>query len=414
MDTVTTFFVCVLLLVIVCLVLDHWVLPREPESSAVRVPQAKPAPEVLAQESVLEEAQRRLEEERRRLHRKNNPFSLNAWIAHDEDSPYLVATCWGKIPWHESGKLYATLKLADVTDGLEQQVLCIHADMRDAASGSFAYTSRLALPSDGFIEGSTKLLRIPLASLTAPYAGRRRLRLSCVLAPSGSVPEDVAKHCEAVVEVDMANPGYADKLGEGRIYLQRLELAMACGLAGRRKLGLALKLLGPWIDEVLDEAKSRQAPYYDELLLAFDHLWSEELGEGYEVEKACLAIAASGRSSVDETLGCCLLMATADGSWPREAVRLIRTIGGLMGLSAAEVQSRLDRHLLGETLELDRCDWESLMGLDPAWGASRLRKHLGVRFDHWNSRAPSAHTTSEQARIRTILDAIAKLRQKYS
>jgi hypothetical protein len=217
-----------------------------------------------------------------------------------------------------------------------------------------------------------------------------------------------------VVEVDMANPGYADKLGEGRIYLQRLELAMACGLAGRRKLGLALKLLGPWIDEVLDEAKSRQAPYYDELLLAFDHLWSEELGEGYEVEKACLAIAASGRSSVDETLGCCLLMATADGSWPREAVRLIRTIGGLMGLSAAEVQSRLDRHLLGETLELDRCDWESLMGLDPAWGASRLRKHLGVRFDHWNSRAPSAHTTSEQARIRTILDAIAKLRQKYS
>jgi hypothetical protein len=32
----------------------------------------------------------------------------------------------------------------------------------------------------------------------------------------------------------------------------------------------------------------------------------------------------------------------------------------------------------------------------------------------WNSRAPSARTTGEQARIRSILEAIAKLRQKYA
>jgi hypothetical protein len=145
-----------------------------------------------------------------------------------------------------------------------------------------------------------------------------------------------------------------------------------------------------------------------------DHLWSEGLPEGYEIDQACAGVKAYGSGTVEPTLDLCLRMATADGSWPKEAVFMVRRIAKLVGLSSTDIQALLDRHLLTSSVDPEACDWESLTDMDPSWGSARLRKHLVVYFERWNSRAPSARTTGEQARIRSILEAIANLRQKYA
>ena len=93
---------------------------------------------------------------------------------------------------------------------------------------------------------------------------------------------------------------------------------------------------------------------------------------------------------------------------------MVRRIAERVGLSSADTQALLDRHLLASSVNPEACDWESLTALDASWESARLRKHLVAYFERWNSRAPSARTTSEQARIRSILEAIAKLRQKYA
>jgi hypothetical protein len=54
------------------------------------------------------------------------------------------------------------------------------------------------------------------------------------------------------------------------------------------------------------------------------------------------------------------------------------------------------------------------VGIDAAWDKERIRKHLAEQFMKWNARAPSAKTVEDQARIRSMLEAIAKLKKKYS
>jgi hypothetical protein len=57
---------------------------------------------------------------------------------------------------------------------------------------------------------------------------------------------------------------------------------------------------------------------------------------------------------------------------------------------------------------------EGLVGVDPTWDREKIRRHLADQFMKWNARAPNAKTTNDQTRIRSMLDAIAKLKKKYS
>jgi hypothetical protein len=372
------------------------------------------AVEERRREAAFREADLQLERERIRRMRKECVFSLNAIVDPRDALPTLTISCSGKIPWHEFSRQFVTLELEDITDAEPRPIRCSVPDFSDPATGFCRFSPDIVLPSDELLAGSWNLAKVPLSTLSAPYAGRRKVRINYQLGPRGSVPEDVTKRASQVLEVNLFNPGYEDEIGAGRVAVQTMELAIACGLAGRRRLGPALKVLSPWVDDILNAVKKEDAPYFEVLRSAMDHLWSEGLPEGYEIDQACAGVKACGSGTIEPTLDLCLRMSTADGSWPKEAVFMVRRIAQLVGLSSADIQALLDRHLLVSSLSLEACDWESLTAMDPSWESARLRKHLVAYFDRWNSRAPSARTTGEQARIRSILEAIAKLRQKYS
>jgi hypothetical protein len=399
---------------VLCFVLDRWVLPRDaspppPEPK----PAAEPAPERPWAAS-WHEANHRFEQGRIRSGRGNTDFLVRAIVDPRDDLPTLTISCSGKIPWHEFSRQFVTLELEDITDAEPRPSRCSVPDFSDPATGFCRFSPDIVLPSDELLAGSWNLAKVPLSTLSAPYAGRRKVRINYQLGPRGSVPEDVTKRASQVLKLNLFNPGYEDELGAGRVAVQTMELAIACGLAGRRRLGPALKVLSPWVDEVLNAAKKDAAPYIEFLRSAMDLLWSEGLPEDYEIERACAGVKAYGSGTIAPTLDLCLRMATADGSWPKEAVSMVRRIAERVGLSSTDIQALLDRHLLTSSVNPEACEWESLTDMDPSWESARLRKHLVAYFERWNSRAPSARTTGEQARIRSILEAIAKLRQKYA
>ena len=410
MDLPSIVLYVLVFLALVCFVLDRWVLPKDRPASTPPTPSLK--------ESEDAAFWRRYESdfERQRLVRlrKDCPFEVRAIVDPRDVIPSITISCDGKVPWHEFGRQFVTLSLEDVTAGGSNPIRCSDPLLSEAGTGRCCFSPDIVLPSDELLAGSCGLVKIPLSSLSAPCAGRRNVRISWAIGPRGSVPEDVTKRGNCFIEVNLFNPGYEDVLGEGRVAVCTMELAIACGLAGRSRLGPALKVLSPWTGEVLNAVKQEDAARFPALRDAMDHLWSEGLPDDYGVEKACALIAASGRIAVDEAMELCLRMSTADEAWPMAAIQLLRRIAGLMGLSTSECQAMLDRHLLGSTVRIETCDWESLVGLNPSLDHEGIRKHLAAQFDRWNSRAPSARTTIEQARIRTILETIAKLKQKYA
>jgi hypothetical protein len=414
MDTSSVVLYGLIGLAVICFVLDRWVLPRDASPPPPDPEAEMRAAEERRREAVFREADLQLERERIRRMRKECVFSLNAIVDPRDVLPTLTFSCSGKVPWHEFSRQFVTLELEDITDAEPRLIRCSDPDFSDPATGFCRFSPDILFPSDELLDGSWDLAKVPLSSLSAPFAGRRLVRINYQLGPRGSVPEDVTKRASRVLEVNLFNPGYEDELGAGRVAVQTMELAIACGLAGRRRLGPSLKVLSPWVDDILNAVKKEDAPYFEVLRSAMDHLWSEGLPEGYEIDQACAGVKAYGSGTVEPTLDLCLRMSTADGSWPKEAVVMVRRIAQLVGLSSADIQALLDRHLITSSVNLEACDWESLTAMDPSWESARLRKHLVAYFDRWNSRAPSARTTGEQARIRSILEAIAKLRQKYA
>ncbi len=414
MDTSSVVLYGFIGLAVICFVLDRWVLPRDASPPPTEPKPAVQPPPKPAWSASWHEANHHFEQGRIRSMRVRTDFLVKAIVDPRDPLPTLTISCSGKVPWHEFSRQFATLELEDVTDGEPRPIRCSDPDFSDPATGFCRFSPDIVFPSDELLDGSWDLAKVPLSSLTAPFAGRRKIRVNYLLGPRGSVPEDVTKRAVYVLEVNLFNVGYEDTLGQGRVAVCTMELAIACGLAGRSRLGPAHKVLSPWTGEVLDAVKLEDASRFPALRDALDNLWSEGLPEDYGVEKACALIAASGRSAVDEAMELCLRMSTADEAWPMPAIQLLRRIAGLMGLSTSECQAMLDRHLLGSTVRTEACDWESLVGLNPSLDRQGIRKHLAAQFDRWNSRAPSARTTAEQARIRTILETIAKLKQKYA
>jgi len=92
----------------------------------------------------------------------------------------------------------------------------------------------------------------------------------------------------------------------------------------------------------------------------------------------------------------------------------VRAIAAGLGLDYDKLQALMDKQFVKSGLSVGQDNLEALVGIDAAWDKERIRKHLADQFMKWNARAPSAKTVEDQARIRSMLEAIAKLKKKYS
>jgi hypothetical protein len=113
-------------------------------------------------------------------------------------------------------------------------------------------------------------------------------------------------------------------------------------------------------------------------------------------------------------LSLCVEVIAADGELHAKELETVRGIARDLGLDYDQLQSLLDKQFVNASVTSAQENLEAIVGIDPAWDKERIRKHLSEQFMKWNGRAPAAKTVEDQARIRLMLEAVAKLRKKYS
>jgi hypothetical protein len=115
-----------------------------------------------------------------------------------------------------------------------------------------------------------------------------------------------------------------------------------------------------------------------------------------------------------EALALCVRVIASDGVLHEKEMRLIEKIADLLEIDRSIMRSIFDKQFAHSGIVASPDNLEAIVGIDPSWDKEQIRKHLAQQFMKWNSRAPNAKTVEDQARIRAMLDAIAKLRQKYA
>jgi tellurite resistance protein len=194
-----------------------------------------------------------------------------------------------------------------------------------------------------------------------------------------------------------------------------VELAMACAQADGSLDQLELKAVNRWMRATLsqmdEDDKAEVAQTRDALNAAFKKGTSDKV----DLMAACRSLKACKLPAMNQqALSLCVEVIAADGVLHDKELASVRKIASALGIDYDRLQSLMDKQFVQAGITVAADNLEALVGVDPSWGKEKIRKHLSDQFLKWNARAPNAKTTADQARIRSILDAIAKLKKKYS
>ena len=115
-----------------------------------------------------------------------------------------------------------------------------------------------------------------------------------------------------------------------------------------------------------------------------------------------------------EALALCVRVIASDGVLHEKEMRLVEKLADLLQIDRSIMQTLFDKQFANSGIVVSPDNLEAIVRIDPSWDKDKIRRHLAEQFMKWNSRAPAAKTVEDQARIRAMLDAIAKLKHKYA
>ncbi len=327
----------------------------------------------------------------------------------------------GSIPVTSSATLDFVLTLEDATGSPIERVFATNAKYQDEQTGVYVVRSTLgAVRPPGYRDrGWTALGVIRLAALQTPFAGRRKLRVTCVGLPTQAAVLSVASpefgasilcSATATLEVDIERRGYVElrRLRErspGTIVCLGWTFAVAASLEPAR----AEAVLRRWMQSQVDQAE--EGTGQDRASLAVGLEAALALAQrGLESSAAALAIAEAGIPEAPrQALELCLeLAATGPGT---HAYPLLRELALGMGLEAGEFARIMQTLADPESQAWARL--QAQVGMDPRWPTERIQKYLADQFHKWNARSASVRDIAEREEISARLVALAKLRRHH-
>ena len=332
----------------------------------------------------------------------------------------------GRIPVTYSQEVGILVTVEDATGGSSHPVYAVVKQLADPDTRRYRQFRRLGTVSIGsFAPDWGMLTLIPMDLLQAPYSGTRRLRISCRCIPSSfeNVPfgDDRLKYgviCDAQTYYSANIPltGYlevVEKRREGMVASVELALACACvdGTVDQRELRVIHRWMSASVTERSDDSADEQAKLKSQLNEAMK-VGVRGGGDIHAISTRIRKLSLPGVSQA--ALSLCVEVIAADGELHSKELESVRGIATGLGLDYDELQSLLDKQFVNACVTSAQENLEAIVGIDPAWDKERIRKHLSEQFMKWNGRAPAAKTVEDQARIRLMLEAVAKLRKKYS
>ena len=332
----------------------------------------------------------------------------------------------GRIPVTYSQEVGILVTVEDATGGSSHPVYAVIKQLADPETRRYRQFRRIGTVSMGtFAPEWGMLTLIPIGLLQTPYSGTRRLRISCRCIPSSfeNVPfgDDRLKYgviCDAQTFYSANIPltGYlevVEKRREGMVASVELALACACadGTVDQRELRVIHRWMSASVAERSDDSADEQAKLKSQL----NEAMKAGVRGGGDIHAISTRIRKLSLPGVSQAaLSLCVEVIAADGELHAKELETVRGIARDLGLDYDQLQSLLDKQFVNASVTSAQENLEAIVGIDPAWDKERIRKHLSEQFMKWNGRAPAAKTVEDQARIRLMLEAVAKLRKKYS
>lgn len=315
------------------------------------------------------------------------------------------------------------ITLEDLGEGRVWPVYATQARRRDDQTGQFVLRSTLGKvsPPGRPDSGWTSVGVVSFEDFTAPKAGHRSFRLSCLAVPSGlsqsSLVDDrlrggLLAATSTTLGVNLVRRGYVEERRD-RTKAAGLVLCLAYvfaerGCGDRRRAEAASRR---WMEAQL----ALGSPAHPDAVGFTRATMEAALGLAREsvVEPKLLArqLLACGHPDLAcDALRLCVEIAKEGEILAAGALAELKQLGQEMGLGPADLRAALDEISPAPEAAADR-EQAALIGLDLTWDRARIRRHLLAQFMQWNSRHP--RNAGERETITRRLEAIARLRQRY-
>jgi len=324
--------------------------------------------------------------------------------------------CRGTLPWRVSRGCRLVFDVADFNHAVETPVFCYMAGYSDPKNGLARHICPDEPPAPGVLAEWTELAFLPLSMFIGPKSGLRALSLRCGIMPLGGDPADSVWASATVFKANLELPGYReDPLDKVIVVFSRIvELAMACAAADGVSDAREKEVIQEWIENWAQRMEEEGLECVSRFRGALLAILSSPIRSSFTQELAAVALIEHAEGKRMEALALCVRVISVDGVLHDKEMKMIEHLSELLVIDRTIMRSLFDKQFASSGIIVRPDNLEALVGIDPSWDKERIRQHLAERFMKWNSLSPSAKTTEDQARIRAMLDAIAKLKHKYA
>jgi len=324
--------------------------------------------------------------------------------------------CRGQVPWRTSGGYRLVFQVVDFEDATEGPLHCAIPGFGDTMLGMVRFVPDAELPPPGQYADWTELVFLPTSLFRGPRSGLRSLSLSCGMISVGVDSAKSVKIGATVFKVYLELPGFLDDDLDLSILISSriVELAMACAAIDGVSDSREKQVIHEWIEEWSRRMAEKGAECETRFRSALKMVLASPARSTFTLESAVFALHSYAEGQRIEAFSLCVRVIAVDGVLHEKEMKMAEKLAGLLQIDLSIMRSLFDRQFANSGIVVSPDNLEALVGIDPSWDKERIREHLAERFMKWNSLSPSAKTTEDQARTRAMLDAIAKLRQKYA
>ena len=324
--------------------------------------------------------------------------------------------CRGRVPWTTSDGHRLVFQVVDFEDQTEGPLQCSVPGFGGDLLGMVRYVPDAEPPPPSQLADWTELAFLPTSLFKGPRSGLRTLSLRCGVMPVGGNPARCVHLGVTTFKVNLELPGFLDDDLDLMILVSTriVELALACATADGNTDIREKKTIQDWVEQSSCMVARSGADSEARFRSALMKVMSSPARDTFTLESAVFALHSFAEGQRMEALALCVRVIASDGVLHEKEMRLVEKLADLLQIDRSIMQTLFDKQFANSGIVVSPDNLEAIVGIDPSWDKGRILKHLSEQFMKWNSRAPSARTTGEQARIRSILEAIAKLRQKYA
>ena len=168
-----------------------------------------------------------------------------------------------------------------------------------------------------------------------------------------------------------------------------IKLALAIAMADGTLSDAKGNVLKKWIERAI-------SPYSGESQNAMKQSYNSALADGYRLAKdhqlSLTSIVTELNKIAEkpikyEAIELCFDIMSAEEKVAVEPLRVIRLIAEALELDVSEIENIKDRRIVNLSSSLSgQSSIETLVGIDPHWDATQIKKHLRDEFQKWNNR----------------------------